>query len=79
MNDDENKQDEMSDDTRISHQDWVRSLVECHAASLTRYAISITGDIDSARDIVQETFYAFVERSEKNKLLTTKFLFSSYL
>lgn len=35
---------------------WVREAVEAHAPALTRYARSFTGDEDSARDIVQETF-----------------------
>ncbi|MBA4148984.1 MAG: sigma-70 family RNA polymerase sigma factor [Verrucomicrobia bacterium] len=36
--------------------DWVRSALERHESSLLRYAASITGDADRARDIVQDTF-----------------------
>ena len=36
--------------------EWVRALVETYAGPLTRYAHSITGDHESARDCVQETF-----------------------
>lgn len=36
--------------------DWVRKALAEHESSLLRYAASITGDTDQARDIVQETF-----------------------
>ena len=36
--------------------DWVRSALERHETSLLRYAASITGDVERARDIVQDTF-----------------------
>lgn len=36
--------------------DWVRSTLERHESSLLRYAASITGDAERARDIVQDTF-----------------------
>jgi len=36
--------------------DWVKAVLERHGAALTRYAASITGDEDSARDVVQDTF-----------------------
>jgi RNA polymerase sigma factor (sigma-70 family) len=36
--------------------DWVRSALERHESSLLRYAASITGDIERARDVVQDTF-----------------------
>lgn len=35
---------------------WVRATVEQHEASLLRYAARITGDVERARDVVQETF-----------------------
>ncbi len=44
--------DEVSDD----RQQWIRSLVERHGSPLTRYARTFTGDMESARDAVQETF-----------------------
>lgn len=34
----------------------MRSLVETHAADLTRYAASILGDPDAAKDVVQDSF-----------------------
>jgi RNA polymerase sigma-70 factor (ECF subfamily) len=36
--------------------EWVRSALERHESSLLRYAASITGDAERARDIVQDTF-----------------------
>ncbi len=36
--------------------EWMRSLVDAHAAELTRYAASILGDSDSAKDVVQDCF-----------------------
>ncbi|MEO0510189.1 MAG: sigma-70 family RNA polymerase sigma factor [Verrucomicrobiota bacterium] len=38
------------------NSEWVRSLVETHAADLTRYAASILGDDDAAKDVVQDSF-----------------------
>lgn len=34
----------------------MRSLVDAHAADLTRYAASILGDTDAAKDVVQDSF-----------------------
>lgn len=36
--------------------DWVKEALERHGAALTRYAASITGSEDTARDVVQDTF-----------------------
>ena len=36
--------------------EWMRTLVDAHAADLTRYAASILGDPESAKDVVQESF-----------------------
>ena len=36
--------------------DWVRSAMERFAGPLTRYAQLISGDIEQARDVVQDTF-----------------------
>jgi RNA polymerase sigma-70 factor (ECF subfamily) len=35
---------------------WVRAAVERFEGPLTRYALRIVGEVESARDIVQETF-----------------------
>jgi len=39
-----------------SKADWVRSTLKRHEGSLLRYAASITGDAERARDVVQDTF-----------------------
>ncbi|UCE60966.1 MAG: sigma-70 family RNA polymerase sigma factor [Phycisphaerales bacterium] len=35
---------------------WMRSVLERFEGPLTRYAARVTGDVESARDVVQETF-----------------------
>src|SRR6266700_6017863 len=35
---------------------WIVDALDCHEASLVRYANWILGDIESAREVVQETF-----------------------
>ncbi|KPK83963.1 MAG: hypothetical protein AMJ81_06880 [Phycisphaerae bacterium SM23_33] len=35
---------------------WLESLMRRHERPLTRYAARITGDVERARDVVQETF-----------------------
>lgn len=36
--------------------DWVQAAVERHGGPLTRYAAQLTGNLDTARDVVQDTF-----------------------
>ena len=36
--------------------DWIRDVLEEYQAVLTRYAMRITGDLEKARDVVQDTF-----------------------
>lgn len=43
--------DDRSDMTR-----WIRSALDRHERPLVRYATRITGDVEQARDVVQETF-----------------------
>ncbi len=47
----------MNNEQRISQNQWVRSLVDTHAADLTRYAASILRDHDAAKDVVQDVFF----------------------
>lgn len=35
---------------------WVQAALERHESALVRYAFRLTGDLDTARDAVQETF-----------------------
>lgn len=37
-------------------RDWIRRAVEQHEGPLSRYAARILGDLDRARDVVQDTF-----------------------
>jgi RNA polymerase sigma factor (sigma-70 family) len=38
------------------HAEWIHAAMDRYAGPLTRYAMTITGDLDSARDVVQDTF-----------------------
>jgi DNA-directed RNA polymerase specialized sigma24 family protein len=46
----------------VTRAEWVREALECHEASLLRYALSIAGDPDVARDAVQDTFLRLCEQ-----------------
>jgi RNA polymerase sigma-70 factor (ECF subfamily) len=46
----------MKDEQLSPDSEWMRSLVDAHAADLTRYAASILGDHEGAKDVVQESF-----------------------
>ncbi len=39
-----------------THADWVRDAMTRHEGALMRYAMRFTGDAETARDIVQDTF-----------------------
>ena len=39
-----------------SESNWLRSIVATYEGPLVRYAARITGDVDRARDVVQDTF-----------------------
>ena len=39
-----------------SQKEWIRSALAQYEGPLTRYAVHITGDIERARDVVQDTF-----------------------
>jgi RNA polymerase sigma-70 factor (ECF subfamily) len=45
---------------------WMRSLVDAHAADLTRYAASILYDSDAAKDVVQDTFLRLWQEPRAN-------------
>src|SRR5437899_2147052 len=36
--------------------EWIRSVLERYEGPLTRYAAQITGSVERARDVVQDTF-----------------------
>lgn len=45
----------MTDETR-ERREWILSALDRHEGPLIRYAVRLTGDVDRARDVVQETF-----------------------
>src|SRR2546425_13261338 len=40
----------------IRQTEWVKAAVDRYAGPLTRYAVLITGDLEQAREVVQDTF-----------------------
>lgn len=40
----------------MARAEWFRAAVDRHSGPLTRYAAVILGDVDRARDVVQDTF-----------------------
>src|SRR5213592_481452 len=45
------------DDQQGSHSsDWMRDVLREHEGPLLRYATRLTGNLDTARDVVQDTF-----------------------
>jgi RNA polymerase sigma-70 factor (ECF subfamily) len=47
----------------MSNASWIRSALERFEAPLTRYAFGITGDLERARDVVQDTFLRLCSQS----------------
>ena len=54
----------MKDEQSNPKSEWMRSLVDAHAADLTRYAASILGDADAAKDVVQDAFLRLWQESQ---------------
>jgi len=55
---------------------WILKALDRHESSLLRYALSILGDLDRARDAVQETFLRLCrEKPEKLEGHLTQWLF----
>ncbi len=42
--------------TPSTHADWVQDALMRYEGALVRYAMRITGDVETARDVVQDTF-----------------------
>src|SRR5438093_1886732 len=49
------------DTNETGHAEWVRQAVDRYAGPLIRYAALITGDLEDARDVVQDTFVRLCE------------------
>ena len=41
---------------REDHERWISDMVRMHQASLVRYARSIVGEVEAAKDVVQEAY-----------------------
>lgn len=46
----------------LSKAEWIRGVLERYESPLIRYAACITGDLEQARDVVQDTFLKLCER-----------------
>jgi RNA polymerase sigma-70 factor (ECF subfamily) len=56
--------------------DWIQEALDRHEVSLIRYALSILGDLDRARDVVQDTFLRLCrQKPEKLEGHLTQWLF----
>lgn len=53
----------MTESNASGQQVWVRLLVREHQQPLIRYARSLVGNVETARDIVQETFLRLCKQS----------------
>lgn len=47
----------------MSNSSWIRSALDRFEAPLIRYALGITGDLERARDVVQDTFLRLCSES----------------
>jgi RNA polymerase sigma-70 factor (ECF subfamily) len=57
--------------------EWMRSVLALHEGPLLRYATRITGDLERARDVVQDTFLRLCrEHPEKLNSHLTEWLFT---
>ena len=56
----------MNDEQRSFESEWMRSLVDAHAADLTRYAAAILYDADAAKDVVQDVFLRLWQEPRAN-------------
>ena len=55
----------MSRDEPSRNGRWIASVVDRFEQPLVRYALHITGDLDAARDVVQETFLRLVREEQQ--------------
>jgi RNA polymerase sigma factor (sigma-70 family) len=43
-------------ETAAERLEWIRSVIDQYQGRLIRFAVRITGDVETARDVVQDTF-----------------------
>ena len=49
----------------VDASEWLRSVVASYERPLVRYAARITGDVERARDVVQDTFLRMCEQDQQ--------------
>ena len=49
----------------VDASEWLRSVVASYEGPLVRYAARITGDVERARDVVQDTFLRLCEQDQQ--------------
>lgn len=57
----------MDNNGDISKSEWIRSVLERYEGPLVRYAAHITGDLERARDVTQDTFLKLCEREPREQ------------
>ena len=61
----------------LNRAEWMRSVLAQHEGPLLRYATRITGNLERARDVVQDTFLRLCrEHPEKLNSHLTEWLFT---
>ncbi len=58
----------MHRDHNADRLDWMRSVMDRYEVSLIRYAAHLTGNIETARDIVQDTFLRLCDEKKPESL-----------
>jgi RNA polymerase sigma-70 factor (ECF subfamily) len=53
-------------DEPLTKAEWIRSALDRYERSLIRYAARLTGNIELARDVVQDTFLRLCEAEQAN-------------
>ena len=65
------------DDANSNKADWVHAALREYEGPLTRYAAQITGDVERARDVVQDTFVKLcAEEPERLRGRVAEWLFT---
>ncbi|MFH1037421.1 MAG: sigma-70 family RNA polymerase sigma factor [PVC group bacterium] len=54
-------------DDRLSKAAWIRAMLQDYEQALIRYTFGITGDLESARDVVQDAFLKLC-RADRTKV-----------
>jgi hypothetical protein len=62
----------MSPPETVTRVEWVREAMGRHEAALLRYAQSLTGDPELARDVVQDTFLKLCEQEPEEFIETVR-------